>query len=325
MFHKKLQNIPCGKKTQSLVYYKDKILIIGGGDHSSSHESQVSYEYNLTTKKFKRILSLNIRRYYHTSIIYQGYLYVYGGFQGVFWDFTIKNIFNLDLENEYKKKLLFSKNIPPPRGQHTANVYNDKMIIFGGALQNRLSNELWEFGFKSREWKMIKSENETKPRRAHGSVIFNDKLYVFGGVLTDDDDLIYSNPSCFDFKTLKWREITDCTYFAAGIGSSTVLWNNSILFFGGFHGIEMNNLVIFDLNSELIKVNKIEYILGRSWGSGCLGEGNSFYYVGGEFEEDENNEEEWVTYNDFYEFRLPILPFVQNFEIFSDLEFLFIN
>jgi len=275
---KNLPNLPSGKVAQTIIEYEEKLIIFGGGDKFGTNHQ--SYEFNIWTNEYKIKQSLNFQRYYHTANLYKNNLYIYGGFWNTGWNFRRRSFFSIDLKENYKRKNIQTKNLPAPRAQHTSNIYKDKMIIFGGAKEHELSNELFEYDFKTKEWKKIKSENETTKRRGHGSVIFKEKLYIFGGVINEDEILIYSNPSCFDFNTLKWREI-DLNFYVAGIGSSTVLWNNSILSFGGFENKERNDLFIFDLKSEILQIKSIEQLKGRSWGSGCLLK-NSYYFCGGE-------------------------------------------
>jgi hypothetical protein len=262
-----------------MVHYQDKIIIIGGGTGINSQtESKYSYEYNIFTKKFKEI-KLRFKRYYHSSVVYKDKLYIYGGFHGTDWNFNIQNLIQISLV-DYKHKMVKTTNSPTARGQHSCSLYKNKMIVFGGATEFDFSSEIFEYNFETFDWRKIETENSTNPRRGHGSVVFNDKLFIYGGVVSDD--MIFSNPSCFDFQTSKWREIeVDSRSFIIGINASTFLWNDYLIFFGGFYSTERSDVVKFNLKSELIETVSFNQIKGRSWGSGVL-VNDTYFYTGGE-------------------------------------------
>jgi leucine-zipper-like transcriptional regulator 1 len=187
-----LEDILEPKKGHTMVYYQDKIIIIGG----ICENFQIStkhFEYNIFTKMFKEI-NLGFKRFNHSSVIYKDHLYIYGGHQD-FLNFSNLPFISISLEN-YKEEEIKSSNSPIV-GQHSCNVYKNKMIIFGGENGHGCSSELFEFNFETFNWRKIEGKNSTMQRRGHGSIVFDQKLFVYGGVAPLAN---FTNPSCFDFQ-----------------------------------------------------------------------------------------------------------------------------
>ena len=80
---------------------------------------------------------------------------------------------------------------PSARHFHSANIYNDRMYIFGG-LSTQDLNDLKSFHFgrvawyrtnfaATEKWENIEATNAISPRRGHQSIIFDHYLIIHGG------------------------------------------------------------------------------------------------------------------------------------------------
>lgn len=81
--------------------------------------------------------------------------------------------------NEQQTKLS-----PCGRRSHSAVVYNNKMIIFGGFQENihKHFNDMYIFDPDRNEWKVLHTKGTVpSQRRRHCCVIVNDQMFIFGG------------------------------------------------------------------------------------------------------------------------------------------------
>lgn len=91
----------------------------------------------------------------HTSVIYNKKMYLYGGSQGLSSNGTLYSFDPLtNLWDPVRCKPVgeFDPNKPPEVDEHTAVVWDDDMIIFGGFVDGERSNSIYKFNFKSGEW-----------------------------------------------------------------------------------------------------------------------------------------------------------------------------
>ena len=70
------------------------------------------------------------------------------------------------------------------RFSHSANLYHDNMVLFGGELQNgSLTNDLWLYNITLNKWTELAVNDVAKPPplAEHTATLVDDKLYIFGG------------------------------------------------------------------------------------------------------------------------------------------------
>ena len=107
---------------------------------------------------------------------------------------------------------------PSNRFAHTMNLYNDYLIIFGGAgaysksSKMRVCNrEMHVFDLKAQKWLQNianTKENIFSPTRRmyHVSAIYGNKLLIHGGINTDDKK-VYSDYFLLDLTEFKWKPL----------------------------------------------------------------------------------------------------------------------
>lgn len=75
--------------------------------------------------------------------------------------------------------------VPISRDEHTALLYENSMIVFGGfAESGERVNEIYRYYFKENKWEkvLVLGGNEApSPRVGHSAVIMGDSLIIFGG------------------------------------------------------------------------------------------------------------------------------------------------
>lgn len=70
------------------------------------------------------------------------------------------------------------------RFSHTANLYLDAMVVFGGELPDgNLTNDLWLYNLTLNKWTELAMNDTVKPPplAEHSATVVDDILYIFGG------------------------------------------------------------------------------------------------------------------------------------------------
>ncbi|CEL93240.1 unnamed protein product [Vitrella brassicaformis CCMP3155] len=84
--------------------------------------------------------------------------------------------------------------MPPARAFHSASVFKNQLVVFGGATDANLtqaSNELWILDLGKSAWQQPSQTGEVPSARyGHKTVCFQDKLLLFGGA--EDDGALFS-------------------------------------------------------------------------------------------------------------------------------------
>eukprot|EP01060_Flectonema_neradi_P030424 TRINITY_DN4421_c0_g1_i1.p1 TRINITY_DN4421_c0_g1~~TRINITY_DN4421_c0_g1_i1.p1 ORF type:complete len:436 (+),score=39.84 TRINITY_DN4421_c0_g1_i1:82-1389(+) len=152
--------------------------------------------------------------------------------------------------------------IPSPRFGHTAVVYEDSMIVFGGR-DGRCSDELWEFKFMKKTWHRIpqpqRSFEKPRARAGHTAVVHKDCMYLFGGVA----ETTLAIHTCWlndlwslNLNTHKW--MLQRTKGGSGIpskrkGHTSVSHGNSMYIFGGGQDDKTLHRDLWEYNYKLKK------------------------------------------------------------------------
>lgn len=145
--------------------------------------------------------------------------------------------------------------IPPSRDGHSAVVWKDSMLIFGGFEEDnqRFSQEVFMFDFLTKKWKEIKTEGIPPSHRDfHAACMLGDRMYVFGG-RSDERGQFHSSSDFYDnaihildMKELKWTK--PVVKNAPPGRRSNTLWSYQglVYMFGGFES--KNNRHFSDLH-----------------------------------------------------------------------------
>ncbi|KAK6104668.1 Kelch motif family protein [Brugia pahangi] len=118
----------------------------------------------------------------HTVVAYERKIFLWGGFQVS--RRTTHQLFCYDTERHIWTTVSCTNAPPLPRFGHTAVVYNDMMIIFGGIDQNfSTPDHIDVFNFKSQKWiKWSVTGKLPEAREFHTACVIGNKMYIFGGV-----------------------------------------------------------------------------------------------------------------------------------------------
>ncbi|AFM25971.1 hypothetical protein Desti_3313 [Desulfomonile tiedjei DSM 6799] len=133
----------------------------------------------------------------------------------------------------------FTKSSPFPgvRHSHSAvwDAENGRMIVFGGASERDLCNDLWTFTPETGQWLQLNpTGNPPTPRSGHTAVLdpSSGRMYVFGGREYTGDYL--NDTHYYDMYSNSWQELEVTGSIPPGRSDHTaVLWGNAIVVAGG--------------------------------------------------------------------------------------------
>jgi N-acetylneuraminic acid mutarotase len=99
---------------------------------------------------------------------------------------------------------LATERAPPGRFDCSLNVFQEKLILFGGQDTKTIFNDLWQFNIPTLEWRQLDIPNPLSPRFAHATAFTTTQLWLFGG----KKEVAYFNDFyCCDLYEERWFRI----------------------------------------------------------------------------------------------------------------------
>ena len=206
----------------------------------------------------------------------------------------------LSLISSTTKKTYNSSEHPSKRWGHSAILYNNNMIIFGGRhLQRSLSN-IYLLDFITFNWSKIEPEgNPPSGRDSHSAVLYNNyDMIIFGG---NGYTIKFNDLWDFNISEYKWTKINTqgkCPCARDG-HLSAMIYNKYMIIYSGLNDKEeiINDLFLFDfkekkwIECDLINANLTEKRDGQS----CCLVGDTMYLFGGQGPEEDKYSNELFT------------------------------
>jgi N-acetylneuraminic acid mutarotase len=138
-------------------------------------------------------------RYGHTMVYYGGKVYLFGGAKPInvlnkshsMKKDTSDNVIEQNDICSYNPatgiwESLAPINPPPKRKNHTANVWNDKMVVFGGDSSDVLKDDLWTYEFQNNTWTQLPVGGTPPKVTNHTATIEGNILVIAGGADSSD-------------------------------------------------------------------------------------------------------------------------------------------
>eukprot|EP01062_Namystynia_karyoxenos_P036373 TRINITY_DN2648_c0_g1_i1.p1 TRINITY_DN2648_c0_g1~~TRINITY_DN2648_c0_g1_i1.p1 ORF type:complete len:551 (+),score=144.27 TRINITY_DN2648_c0_g1_i1:105-1757(+) len=104
------------------------------------------------------------------------------------------------------------RNAPCPRFGHTAVVYKDQMVVYGGR-DARCHDDVWTYSFLTQQWQKIDTTSEEgrpRARAGHTAVVHKSTMYVFGGVAEREGGshtLWLNDLWTLDLESWRWAQV----------------------------------------------------------------------------------------------------------------------
>lgn len=170
-----------------------------------------------------------------------------------------------------------STGTPSPRFGHSAIVYNNSILIFGGSCYNTNTSELYRFDIKSKRWYLVITKGPSpSPKRGHTAVLWDHQMIVFGGYTDQPEDEFHS----LDMQKCVWKAFdvkVSARYYHAAI-----VKENQMFIHGGYRERILYDFVVVNLDTKDVHEiqQKGEKPLGR-YGHTIVEYNDDFYMFGG--------------------------------------------
>ena len=128
----------------------------------------------------------------HGLIYDNNKLYVFGGWNKI--GRTLNDFHFLNLNDDPRILCWERIKITNAKKMHSfsCNLYKNKILIFGGIIDNKICNELYFIDMNTKEMNKIEIKNNIIIERVgHDTTILHDKLFIFGGYKIQDTRLYY--------------------------------------------------------------------------------------------------------------------------------------
>ena len=205
-----VSSLPSIRDSHSSATLNNKIYIFGGWDGSTVNNE--TWELDLSTdpptstqKQSNVISSVNINRYGHSAVIYDGNMYIFGGHDGTN---LYNTIYKYNITNNSWTLLTTNGTSPSVRYYHTAFVTKDEMIVYGGKdAANATIQDSFLFDFSNSTWYNLNDDATTTHTPTSASISnysfgsdvihYNSgddyKIYLYGGYNSQTTALLGGN------------------------------------------------------------------------------------------------------------------------------------
>eukprot|EP00347_Sterkiella_histriomuscorum_P009022 403342827 len=218
-------DIPMPRSGARGVGFRDCLYFFGGYQKKSGEYYNDLFYYDLNRKRWDRQIDMEgeipSERTDHTACLYDGQLYIFGGWKKISGDGTL----------------------PLNRFGHTAVVYEHSMFIFGGWNGHDTLDDIYQYSFASNFWYELKRAKgpKPKPRYRHTAVMCGGSMIVFGGV--DTDQQRFNDLFIYEIEKRRWSAIqTTGQQPQPRTFHKTIIFNNIMYVIGGFDGQRLNDL-----------------------------------------------------------------------------------
>jgi fibronectin type 3 domain-containing protein len=127
-------------------------------------------------------------RYGHTMVAYNGKIYLFGGGSSTSLGKTsgqnnvcevLNDLWAYNIDDFWER--IPKEDTPPTRKGHSANVWNGKMVVYGGENSTGTLNDLWTYDFSTMEWAQLTVGGNPPAVSNHSAVIDGNNLVIAGG------------------------------------------------------------------------------------------------------------------------------------------------
>jgi N-acetylneuraminic acid mutarotase len=236
--------------------WNDKFLVFGGYD--GHHRVNDLYAYHFGSNHWQPLVPTAAAgrgstapspRDRHVAAVFENYLYIFGGFDGLA---RVNDLHAFDLlAAEWHLIAPSTGSAPSPRHSHAAVVYRSSMFVFGG-YDGSYRNDFHEYHFLSRIWSPVPSTGDCPRARYRGTcVVSGDQMVLHGG---HDGNRHLQDTHIFDFSSRSWSALTTEGPAPSPRDSHvSVMFGKSMFLYGGSTGSAMGDF------HELVAIDNHRY------------------------------------------------------------------
>lgn len=232
-----------------------KLYLFGGLNRETGWNNDM-WSFDTVTEKWEKLAITGIKpspRDKHTSVIWEGRIVIFGGFgpaTGVedseddddqSANFTWYNdVFLFDPKNNsWDAPNVSMIGGPVPRAAHSANIYKNKMTIFGGKDSKARNQDLFTLDLSTLEWSYFEDAGaRPAPTSFHSSAQFGQFMLTYGGRFNDNSHSDQLN--VLDCETGGWYSpVVEAMPSPRGQSTLLVLGDGTLVMFGGSNKFDM--------------------------------------------------------------------------------------
>ena len=207
----------------------------------------------------------------------------------------------LSIISSSKRKTYTGPEHPSKRWGHSAVLYNNSMIIFGGRHSQRILSNIYSLDFATLSWTKIEPYSKApQARDSHSAIIYNNSdMIIFGGngISGKMNDLWN-----FNFSLKKWSEISKNgkgTWPNPRDGHNTaVIFDKYMVIYAGLDGEDnvIQDIFLFDIEKRFWYQCEVEgQPIQNKDGQSCCKIGDVLYLFGGQGPKDDDYSNDLFT------------------------------
>lgn len=163
------KEVPAVDSHSGVLYTADMTFILIFGGFISGTRSNQIYRLNLSSLAWDSPSDGCIKpcpRAGHAAVSYKTYMYIYGGCNED--NDRLNDIWRLDLTKFDWEEIKIKDEVPTGRSGHSAVVYKDTMIVFGG-LKDLIkeTNDMYTLDLTTHSWNMIQNSRQMEDPISH--------------------------------------------------------------------------------------------------------------------------------------------------------------
>ena len=220
-------------------------IIVAGGFQKDYVEI-----FNWRQRTWSPLQAMPKTRYAATSFVYNNQVVIAGGYCGGFG--RVDDMIRMNVDpypdlsihwREYRVKL------PAKIAHHSSVLYNDKLMVTGGQVENATSDKIHEVQVVPPYTEKSLSKMP-EPRQCHCTQIFDDSLLVIGGSTTGLYRDSLSSVVLYDIKNNVCKQLATLPYEVSRM--ATVRWEDNVVVVGGTdkHGNKLNTVIMYNVKTE---------------------------------------------------------------------------
>ena len=218
-----------GRYKHTLTYMNNNLYIVGGivDPKDRCYVVEFNLQKNMYINSCKAAI---IDRYSHTCTAVGNKLYLFGGKDKA--KALHDDILVIDPTEKKVVPLKIAGEKPPARCCHSAVLYQDKIVVFGGKGQEGILNDLWSFDLRTNTWEQKYPSVAPAPRRSHLAFVFGANMLIIGGI----SSTFSSVPTMsINLSRLQISYVVDIGNFPMSLRNSSgaVMMDQHIILYGG--------------------------------------------------------------------------------------------
>ena len=200
-----------------------------------------------------------------------------------------------------KRKTYNGTEHPSKRWGHSAVLYNNSMIIFGGRHSQRILSNIYSLDFATLSWSKIEPYSKApQARDSHSAIIYNNcDMIIFGGNgLSGKMNDLWN----FNFNLKKWTEMSNSVkgiWPKARDGHNTaIIYNKYMVIYAGLDDKDnvIQDIFLYEIENKIWYECEIEgQPIQDKDGQSCCKVGDTLYLFGGQGPKDDDYSNDLFT------------------------------